>query len=168
MKTITAHLLEYTLMNHIENNRSELARKLGIRRTDFNRIYDRCMQGEGGSRTTIEALLRLYCNEGYSMDEALSCYSESNAKSSDNERQFCEERSRQMRLQMSNESKRADQRAQVMRSAEQMLMQIERAFCSRGCNGQESCAKDCPCQRFAEFIAWLQKKLDAVPVSEEG
>lgn len=45
MKTVTAHLLEYAVNVVCNGNRSECARKLGVMRPDFNKLYRRCMNG---------------------------------------------------------------------------------------------------------------------------
>ncbi len=162
MRTVTAHLLEFTLINYFGKNKSEMARKLGIRRTDFNRIYDRCMRGEGGSQTTIEALLKLYFTEGYSLDEALMGYVEAGGDISPlaTARQECESKPRSMRERLSDESKAADRRAQVLRSAEQFMAHLERAFCVEGCTQKGNCAPTCPCQRFCDFVEWMKEQLD--------
>ena len=55
MKTVTAHLLEYAVNVVCNGNRSECARKLGVMRPDFNKLYRRCMNG-GNSVTAIEGI----------------------------------------------------------------------------------------------------------------
>lgn len=160
MRTVTAHLLEYTLINHFDNNRSEMARRLGIRRTDFNRIYERCMSGDGGSHTTIEALLRLYFNEGYSLDEALTGYINAGGAISplETSRKGCEDKSRTLRERLNGESKAADHRARVLRCAEQFMAQLERTFCAESCT-KDSCSAACPCNRFGDFVEWMEREL---------
>ena len=60
MMTITAYLFDYTLKVVFSGNRSECARKLKIRRTDFNRTEKRLHAGAASVRTA-EAILRLFC-----------------------------------------------------------------------------------------------------------
>lgn len=67
MMTITAYLFDYTLRVVFSGNRSECARKLGIRRTDFNRVEQRLHEGAASVRT-VEAILRLFCDMNISMD----------------------------------------------------------------------------------------------------
>lgn len=165
MRTITAHLLDYTLVNHFESNKSACARSLQIQRTDFNKIYNRCMSGEGNSVTTLEALLRLYLAERYSLDEALAGYLEMAGDGAiiDGRQQEFERKSQIMRQHLADESKAADQRAQLLRSAEHFMAQLERTFCIGNCsacrNGQEAC----PCQHFCDFVEWIKQKLDHPP-----
>lgn len=162
MRTVTAHLLEFTLINHFGRNKSEMARMLGIRRPDFNRIYDRCLRGDGGSQITIEALLKLYFKEGYSLDEAMMGYAGSGGDISQlkTANRECVTKSRSIREQLSDESKAADRRAQVLRSAEQFMVQLERTFCVDSCAQKGECDTNCPCQQFCDFVEWMKTKLE--------
>lgn len=160
MKTITAHLLEFTLIHYYGSNKSELARKLGMRRNDFSRIYDRCMAGEGGSLTALESLLNLYCTEGFSIDEAMSDYSEGGtAALSEKSCAMCRVEPRALRERLLIESRTADQRAQVFRSAERLIAQIERTFCTTACPIKDTEEETCPCQRLCELVEWIKAQM---------
>ncbi len=161
MRTITAHLLEYTLAHHFDANRSRCAKALDIRRTDFNKIFNRCVNGTGSSLTMIEALLKLYHEAGYSLDEAMISYavSEGDGDIPSVTRHECDKRPQIFREQLSDEYKAADCRVQVLKSAEQMLINLERAFCMGECS-MESCVDDCPCMKFCDFVDWMKTRLD--------
>lgn len=117
MKSVTAHMLEYTLQVHFDGNRSECARKLSIRRPDFNRIYDRCVNGGGSSLKVIESILLLYCTEGYSLDEALEGYAKSGDMTaySSMARPVCASMTSMIRARIKTASIEADRKAQVLR-----------------------------------------------------
>ncbi len=161
MKTVTAHLLEYTLVHHCGSNKSELARRIGMRRNDFCRIYDRCLAGEGNSLTALEAILKLYFKEGYSLDEALLGYNSDNLPEQGiSPCKLCRDEILRIRTQLSNESKEANRKAQVLHSAEQFLAQLEQAFCLGECIQAEDCSDTCPCRRFCDFVKWMEVELE--------
>lgn len=161
MKTVTAHLLEFTLTHYCASNKSELARKLGMRRNDFSRIYDRCMAGEGSSLTALEAMLKLYCSEGYSLDDALRGYiAEAIPASYEMPVRMCKEYPRLLRERLSSQSKAADQQAQISRSAEQFLAQVERAFCTEACALKHSEDDECPCQQLCRMVERLLSQMN--------
>lgn len=161
MKSVTAHLLEYTLQVHFAGNRSECARKLSIRRTDFNRVYDRCINGEGSSLKVIEGILSLYCTEGYSIDEAMEGYVQGGALSaaSSAAQPACASMTSMIRARIKNASVEADRKAQVLRGASQFMAQLERTFCTSACLERNQCSADCPCQLFCQFVERLGEQL---------
>ena len=71
--TVTAYLFGFTLTMVFEGNKSEFARRLNIRRTDFNRIEKRLCAGSS-SVQTLEAVLQLLCEMHISVDRALVGY----------------------------------------------------------------------------------------------
>ena len=71
--TVTAYLFDYTLNVLCGGNRSECARRLEIRRTDFNRMQQRIEEG-GVSVRAIEAILLLFWREHLSLDQVLKGY----------------------------------------------------------------------------------------------
>lgn len=162
MKTVTAHMLEYTLQVHFDGNRSECARKLSIRRPDFNRIYDRCVNEGGSSLKVIESILLLYRAEEYSIDEAMEEYAKSGGElvPSSTARPVCASMTSMIRAKIKNASIEADRKAQVLRSAGQFMAQLERAFCTDGCMQRSHCSSDCPCQLFCEFVDKLNEQFN--------
>lgn len=160
MKSVTAHILEYTLRVHFAGNKSECARKLSIRRPDFNRIYDRCIHEEGSSLKVIEGILLLYCTEGYSLDEAMEGYISAGdiLTPLSAVRPTGASMTDMIRERIQNASIEADRRAQVLRSASQFLTQLERAFCTEACQGRIRCETNCPCQQFCQFIEKLDER----------
>lgn len=163
MKSVTAHMLEYTLQVRFDGNRSECARKLSIRRPDFNRIYDRCVNEGGSSLKVIESILLLYCKEGYSLDEAMEGYAKSGGvlTPASAARPVCASMTSMIRAKIKNASMEADRKAQVLRGASQFMAQLERAFCTEACMQRNQCSSDCPCQMFCEFVTKLNDQLDA-------
>lgn len=161
MKSVTAHILEYTLRVHFAGNKSECARKLSIRRPDFNRIYDRCIHEEGSSLKVIEGILLLYCTEGYSLDEAMEGYISASDMLTplSAARPTCAGTTDMIRERIQNASIEADRRAQVLRSASQFLTQLERAFCTEACQERARRVTDCPCQQFCQFVEKLDGQL---------
>ncbi len=167
MKTVTAHLLEFTLVHHCGSNKSEFARKIGMRRNDFCRIYDRCMAGEGSSLTALEAVLRLYFAEGYSLDEALCRYVDEAPQASGSAScTMCKEYPRQLRERLSGQSKAADQRAQMFRSADQFLAQVERVFCTEACGLKAVADSECPCKQLCGMVEYIMTQLNVPTVSK--
>lgn len=162
MKSVTAHMLEYTLQVHFDGNRSECARKLSIRRPDFNRIYDRCVNEGGSSLKVIESILQLYCTEGYSFDEAMEGYAKSGGMlvSPSTARPVCTSMTSMIRTRIKTASIEADRKAQVLRSASQFMAQLERALCTDACVKRNQCSSDCLCQVFCEFVTKLSDQLD--------
>ncbi len=163
MISITAHLLDYTLECHCGGKKSVLARKMNVRRTDFNRIYDRCTSGAGGSLTALEALLRYYFTDKLSLDEALAGYrGEISAEALREEvQQECRLKPQQFHERLTEGSRLADQKANVLRSAEQLMRQLERALCQNGCSPQGLCKEVCPCQQLCELVERVTMLLDA-------
>lgn len=169
MKSVTAHMLEYTLQVHFDGNRSECARKLSIRRPDFNRIYDRCVNGGGSSLKVIESILLLYCTEGYSLDEALEGYAKSGDMTaySSMARPVCASMTSMIRARIKTASIEADRKAQVLRGASQFMTQLERAFCTEECMKSGQCSSDCPCQMFCEFVTKLNNQFNMQSAQEK-
>lgn len=123
MKTVTAHLLEYAVNVVCNGNRSECARKLGVMRPDFNKLYRRCMNG-GNSVTAIEGLLIMFCRDGCSVDEAMRYYVEKEGLPSleqpSEKTLVCESLTRDMCKSLSEQSQEAGKK---------------RAYCAvRGCS----------------------------------
>ncbi len=163
MISITAHLLEYTLLHHCGGNKSVLARKMNVRRPDFNRIYERCLSGEGGSLTALEALLRYYYTDKLSLDEALAGYEGELSEGAvrDAVQQECKVNPRRFHDRLLEESKNADRKALVLRSAEQLMSQLERALCQNGCSPKGLCKEIRPCQQLCELVDQVKTLLDA-------
>lgn len=162
MKSVTAHMLEYTLKIRFDGNRSECARRLSIRRPDFNRIYDRCVNEGGSSLKVIESILLLYRTEGYSIDEAMEGYANSGGELAPLSvaRPVCASMTSMIRAKIKTASIEADRKAQVLRSASQFMAQLEQAFCTEGCMQRGHCSPDCPCQLFCEFVNKLNDQFN--------
>lgn len=169
MKSVTAHMLEYTLQVHFDGNRSECARKLSIRRPDFNRIYDRCVNEGGSSLKVIEGILLLYCTEGYSLDEAMEEYAKAGGMMdpSSEARPVCASMTSMVRAKIKTASVEADRKAQVLRGASQFMVHLERAFCTEECMRRNQDASDCLCQVFCEFVTKMNDRLDMQGEQEE-
>ena len=162
MKTVTAHLLEYAVNVVCNGNRSECARKLGVMRPDFNKMYRRCMNG-GNSVTAIEGLLVMFCRDGCSIDEAMRYYVEKEGlpslEHSSEKTLVCESLTRDMCKSLSEQSQEAGKKARVLRSAGLFMEQLEYLFCSDACRQRTACAEDCPCRRFAAFVEWMTERM---------
>lgn len=162
MKTVTAHLLEYAVNVVCNGNRSECARKLGVMRPDFNKLYRRCMNG-GNSVTAIEGLLVMFCRDGCSIDEAMRYYVEKEGLPSleqpSGKALACESLTRDVCKSLSKQSQEAGKKARVLRSAGLFMEQLEYLFCSDACRQKTACAEDCPCRRFAAFVEWMTERM---------
>lgn len=162
MKTVTAHLLEYAVNVVCNGNRSECARKLGVMRPDFNKLYRRCMNG-GNSVTAIEGLLVMFCRDGCSIDEAMRYYVEKEGlpflEQPSDKALVCESLTRDMCKSLSEQSQAAGKKARVLRSAGLFMEQLEYLFCSDACRQKTACAEDCPCRRFAAFVEWMTERM---------
>ena len=168
MMTITAYLFDYTLRVVFSGNRSECARKLGIRRTDFNRVEQRLHEGAASVRT-VEAILRLFCDMNISMDQALAGYNAEPKELSDEpalKRQ--KDRIRLFRDSLSKTWVTASNRMRIFKSAEAFLAELEHCLCNEACEKLRNCQTGCPCKRFAEYMEWLKEELDELPTYLPG
>ena len=163
MKTVTAHLLEYAVNVVCNGNRSECARKLGVMRPDFNKMYRRCMNG-GNSVTAIEGLLVMFCHDGCSIDEAMRYYVEKEGLPSLDQQPekalICESLTRDVCKSLSEQSQEAGKKARVLRCAGLFMEQLEYLFCSDVCRQRTACAEECPCRRFAAFVEWMNERME--------
>lgn len=158
--TIIAYLMDYTLNELCGGNKNELSRKLDFRRGDVNRMLQRLHNGAHSIRVT-EAVLQLLHREQCSLDQVLAGYGGDNTVPGEAVRMACEDMARILREQMANSRRAASQKMRILQSAEAFMAQLESAFCSDLCRIRRGCDKDCPCKRFAEFVDWIQKELEA-------
>lgn len=159
--TVTAYMFDYTLNIICSGNKSECARKLGIRRTDLNRMEHRFAEGATSVRA-IEAILLLFWHEHYSLDEALKGYISVNPQefAGDDRTDAPEHAIRLLRDELTREWKSADARKNLYKSAESFLAQLEHCFCTEECRNQRDCKTDCPCRRFVSLVTELRQELD--------
>lgn len=73
----------------------------------------------------------------------------------------CEDMARILRSQMANGYRAAGMKMRMLKSADVFMEQLENAFCSDYCRMRRDCETDCPCRKFAEFVEWIQEKLEA-------
>ena len=161
MATITAYLYEHTLNVLCAGNKSECARKLGIRRTDLNRLDHRLKEGSNSVRL-IEAILVLFWQEHHSLDQALLGYLGDGAQM--NEKRSAPEVSstalRMVRNEMTQEWQSAGSRMRFFKAAEAFMVQLELCFCSEDCRAIRDCQTECPCKLLADFLRSLPAELD--------
>lgn len=157
--TVTAYLFEYTLNVLCGGNRSECARRLDIRRPDFNRMQQRIADG-GGSVRAIEAILLLFWKEHLSLDQVLKGYIDQNPSSLPIEERTPETAVKLLRDEMVQEWKSASSRMHLFKAAETFMTQLEHAFCSDECKALRGCQDECPCRKYAAFVDWLRIELD--------
>ena len=165
--TVMAYLFDYTLNVLFEGNKSECARKLGIRRTDLNRIQQRFAEGATSVRA-IEAIVNLFWKENYSLDHALRGYMSDDAASSANGQAVPDNPLRMLREEMEREWHQAGTRMRLFKSAEAFMAQLEHSFCTEECRELRDCQTECPCKRFSELIDWLRQELEKLGPSAEG
>ena len=161
MATITAYLYEHTLNVLCAGNKSECARKLGIRRTDLNRLDHRLKEGANSVRL-IEAILVLFWQEHYSLDQALLGYmgNGTQAAGERNEPEVASTALRMLRNEMTREWQSAGSRMRFFKAAEAFMVQMELCFCSEACRAIRNCETDCPCKQIADLLRSLPAELD--------
>lgn len=164
--TVTAYLFEYTLNVLFGGNKSECARKLGIRRTDLNRMQHRFAEGATSIRA-IESILLLFRQEQYSLDQALRGYMNEAEGSADGQA-VQDNPLRMLREEMAQEWHQAGTRMRLFKSAEAFLAQLEHSFCTVECRELRDCQTECPCRRFSELINWLRKELERTAPPDGG
>lgn len=71
--TFTRFLFEYTLHVVCNGNKSVFGRRLGIPKTEINRLHKRLVNG-GGSMVTTDALLKMFLEDDVSLDKAAEAY----------------------------------------------------------------------------------------------
>ena len=161
MMTITAYLFDYTLKVVFSGNRSECARKLKIRRTDFNRTEKRLHAGAASVRTA-EAILRLFCEMDISVDQALAGYHMAPRTLPDEPvLQYQKEKIRLFRDSLSYTWVVAGNRMRIFKSAEAFLAELEHDICNESCEKIRNCQTGCPCKRFVEYMERLRDELDS-------
>ena len=160
MMTITAYIFDYTLNVVFEGNRSECARSLGSRRTDFNRIEQRVREGATSIRT-LESILLLFCERKISLDQVLSGYQiENDALHDFVFLQKEHDEIRILREALAKDCLASSNRMRVFKAAEAFLAELEHSFCSASCKAKRDCKTECPCKRFAEYMDWLRSEFD--------
>lgn len=159
--TVTAYLFDYTLNVLCGGNRSECARRLEIRRPDFNRMQQRIQDG-GVSVRAIESILILFWRENLSLDQVLKGYINKHPDLLSSHEQEPEFAVKLLRDEMANEWKNAHSRMSLFKAADTFMAQLEHAFCSEKCSSLHKCAIDCPCKKFAAYIEWMKNKLDQI------
>lgn len=157
--TVTAYLFDYTLNVLFGGNKSECARKLGIRRTDLNRMQQRFAEGATSVRA-IESILLLFWKEQHSLDQALRGYMNEASEGSAEGQTAPDNPLRVLREEMARESHQAGARMRLFKSAEAFMPQLEHSFCTEECREQRDCQTECPCKRFSELIEWLRQELE--------
>ncbi|WP_418231574.1 hypothetical protein [Butyricicoccus sp.] len=158
--TVTAYLFGFTLTMVFEGNKSEFARRLNIRRTDFNRIEKRLCAGSS-SVQTLEAVLQLLCEMHISVDRALVGYRrELTALSEHPDLQQRRESILVVHEEFTRIWMHAGNRMRIFKSAEAFLTELERCFCNVSCVANRDCLTECPCKRFAEYMEWLHREME--------
>lgn len=157
--TVTAYLFDYTLNVLCGGNRSECARKLDIRRPDFNRMQQRIADG-GISVRALESILLLFWKENLSLDRVLQGYVEKHPTPHSSKPTSPEEAVKQLRDEMVHEWKSANSRMNLFKAADTLMSQLEHTFCSDECRTLRGCQNDCPCRKFASYMDWLRHELD--------
>jgi len=158
--TVTAYLFRFTLTIVFEGNKSEFARKLNIRRTDFNRIEKRLCAGSS-SVQTLEAVLLLLCEMDISVDRALVEYRREPTVLPEHP----DMQRRQASILVVHEEftriwTHAGNQMRIFKSAEAFLTELERCFCNTSCMANRDCLTECPCKRFAEYMEWLHHEME--------
>lgn len=158
--TVTAYLFGFTLTMVFEGNKSEFARRMNIRRPDFNRIEQRLRAGSS-SVHTLEAVLQLLCEMHVSVDRALMGYRRELAALPEyHELQQERESIQVIHEELMRKWTHAGNRMRIFKSAEAFLTELERCFCSTACAANRDCRTECPCKRFAEYMEWLHCEME--------
>lgn len=158
--TVTAYLFRFTLTIVFEGNKSEFARKLNIRRTDFNRIEKRLCAGSS-SVQTLEAVLLLLCEMDISVDRALVEYRREPTELPEHpDLQRRQESILIVHEEFTRIWTHAGNQMRIFKSAEAFLTELERCFCNTSCMANRDCLTECPCKRFAEYMEWLHREME--------
>lgn len=157
--TVTAYLFEYTLNVLCGGNKSECARKLEMRRTDFNRM-EQCFQDGASSIRTTEAVLYLFWKEKHSLDDAMKGYLAEHPECGDNAAEaICNDVSRSLREKLMDERRASDTMARLLKGAEAFMTVLMHVFCTDACKERRDCATQCPCKMFIDFVGWLRGEI---------
>ena len=166
--TIVGHLLEYTLREHFNGNKSQLANSMGVSSSEVYRFFRR-FTGGGSSFVAAERILLLYQREGFSLDKAIAgydgaLYQEKPVGAVNN---WCVNDVFVHQVALDYQNLRAtkaahDAKFSVAAHGNEFMKQLERIFCRDVKRGGDCffCAKDdleCPCKMFAEFLLYLDK-----------
>ncbi len=158
--TVTAYLFRFTLTIVFEGNKSEFARKLNIRRTDFNRIEKRLCAGSS-SVQTLEAVLLLLCEMDISVDRAFVEYRrEPTVLPEHPDMQRRQESILVVHEEFTRIWTHTGNQMRIFKSAESFLTELERCFCNTSCMANRDCLTECPCKRFAEYMEWLHCEME--------
>lgn len=152
---IVEYLFDYILKNVCHENKSDLARKMNIRRQDVNRLDQRIHEGATSARA-MESMLNLLMEENLSIDEVMKDYYDN----SGNTTVKIVSPTQVLRQKLTREWKDANKRMEVFKGAESFMYELESTFCSPQCRSTHKCENDCPCKRFYEYIAWLKGEMD--------
>lgn len=163
--TVTAYLFDYTLNVLFGGNKSECARKLGIRRTDFNRMQHRFAEGATSIRA-IESIIFLFWKEQHSLDQALRGYMNEGAEGSVDRHAALDNPLQMLREEMAQEWHQAGTRMRLFKSAEAFMAQLEHSFCTEECRELRDCQTECPCKRFSDLISLLHQELERTTPSD--
>lgn len=159
-------LLEYVLMIVCDGNRSECARKLRFRRTDFNRTKQMLQSGSMSPRM-LEAVIDLFCEMNLSLDTAFAtCRHSEQEQTNRYDLQRHRELLRTLRMKFADKWVDAANKSRIYKSANELLVEMEKCLCNESCEALRDCESDCPCKRFAEFMDWLVSELER-PQNEE-
>ena len=133
---------------------------MGFRRPDVNRMLNRLNEGFSSMRAT-EAVLEFIYQKQCSLDKVLTGYADNcHGVSDEAVRMACKDMARILREQMAIGYRAAGMKMRILQSAEVFMGQLEHAFCSDHCRMRQDCETDCACRKFAEFVAWMQEKIE--------
>ena len=157
--TVMAYLFEYTLTVLCDGNKSKCARKLDMRRPDFNRMEQRLKEGASSIRAT-EAVLYLFWKEKHSLDEAMKGYLSEHPECGDSAAEaVCDEVSRALREKLADERRASDTMSKLLKGAEAFMSVLMHVFCTDSCRERRDCSTQCPCKRFTDLVDWLREEI---------
>lgn len=155
--TIIRYLFERTLEMVCGGNKSDYARRLGIENAELYRLLKRFKNGSSSVRAT-EVLLEMYLRENRSIDTMLMGYSRTHMGMTAVADHICDDIIRAIHTVLEQERHMTGEMLRIIDEAESFMTQLERTFCGATCWTKHSAAQ-CPCLRFAEYLAWLKKEM---------
>lgn len=163
----TGFLLHYALVKICKGNKKELGRKLKL--ADSHDIYRLLRQYDDGKASLIatNAVLRLFMEAGFSIDDALREYLGDDRAVIVAERCSCKHEAYVQQAlacchRMQKKLDEVEATSEVAQRAHSFMLMLQDEYCTKGKDSGTRCRfcmlsdrPRCPCFEFAKFVYWL-------------
>lgn len=159
MMNVIRFLLEYTVQEVYNGNKSQCARDLGMSYNYFSKLYRRTANGSCSVRI-VEDLLLLYMRKKISIDECLREYTSSQrGKAIEDQEAPCVQVFQRIQGDISRTQTEAQNVTDLMRAATRMGDQMQKVFCADIPDCTLGCTENCPIAAFGIFIMELKRQI---------